>query len=169
MSFNLKHPEDFTCYLDRDFSDSRYEEIRAHLEGCAKCREELEIWRGIEAAFRSPELDIEVPPFLWQRIASRINTPPERQGWRKRITALALPRSMVWRGVAAVGLALVLTLTGVRFAKYRADSRILSMIGDSEPEWKVENPFQRLVEEATEENPFEEFLSSRARKAIGRN
>jgi anti-sigma factor RsiW len=169
MSFNLKHPEDFTCYLDRDFSDNQYEEIRAHLEGCAKCREELEIWRGIEAAFRSPELDIEVPPFLWQRIASRITTPPERQGWRKRITALALPRSMVWRGVAAVGLALVLTLTGVRFAKYRADSRILSMIGDSEPEWKVENPFQRLVEEATEENPFEEFLSSRARKAVSRN
>ncbi len=73
---------------------------------------------------------------------------------------------MVWRGVAAVGLVLVLTLTGVRFAKYRADSRILSMIGDSKPEWKVENPFQRLVEEVTEENPFEKFLSSRARERL---
>jgi anti-sigma factor RsiW len=166
MSFNLRHPEDFNCYLDRDFSDSRYEEIRAHLEGCAKCREEIEIWRGIEAAVRSPELDIEVPPYLWQRIASRINTPPGRQGWREWITALALPRSMVWRVVAAVGLVLVLTLTGIRFAKYRADSRILSMIGDAKPEWKVENPFQRLVEEVTEENPFEEFLSSRARKVV---
>ena len=71
---------------------------------------------------------------------------------------------MVWRGVAAVGLVLVLTLTGVRIAKYRADSRILSMIGDSKPEWKVENPFQRLVEEVTEENPFEKFLSSAPEK-----
>lgn len=165
MSLNVRHPEDFNCYLDRDFSDSRYEEIRVHLEGCAKCREELEIWRGIDAAFRSPKLDIEVPPFLWQRIASRITTPPKRQRWRERITALALPRSMVWKGVAAVGLVLVMTLTGVRFAKYRADLRILSMIGDSKPEWKVENPFQRLVEEPTEENPFEKLLSSRAQKA----
>jgi anti-sigma factor RsiW len=166
MRLNPRHPEDFNCYLDRDFSDSRYEEIRAHLEGCAKCREELEIWRGIDAAFRSPELDIEVPPFLWQRIASRINTSPGRQPWLERITALALPRSMVWRGVAAVGLVLVLTLTGVRFVKYRADSRILSMIGDSKPEWKVENPFQQLVEESTEENPFEKLLSSGTKKGV---
>jgi anti-sigma factor RsiW len=166
MSFNLRHPEDFNCYLDSDFSDSRYEEIRAHLEGCAKCREELEIWRGIEAAFRSPELDIEVPPFLWQRIASRISAAPGRQGWRERIRALALPRSMAWTGVAAVALVLLLTFTGVRFAKFRADSRILSMIEESKPEWKVENPFQRLVDETTDENPFEKLLSTRSGKAV---
>jgi anti-sigma factor RsiW len=166
MSLIPRHPEDFNCYLDGDFSDSRYEEIRTHLEGCVKCREEVEIWRGIDAAFRSPELDIEVPPFLWQRIASRINTPPGRPRWRERIIALVLPRSMVWRGVAAVGLVLVLTLTGVRFVKYRADSRILSMIGDSKPEWKVENPFQQLVEEPTEENPFEKLLSSGTKKVV---
>jgi anti-sigma factor RsiW len=166
MSVDLRHPEDFSCYLDRDFSDSRYQEIRAHLEGCAKCREELEVWRSIDAVLRSPELDIEVPPFLWQRIANRIRTPAGRQVWREWIPALAFSRSMMWRGVAAVGLVLVLTLTGVRVAKYRADSRILSMIGDSKPEWKVENPFQRLVEETTEENPFEKVLSSGARRAV---
>jgi anti-sigma factor RsiW len=166
MSFNPKHPEDFSPYLDRDFSDGEYEEIRAHLKGCAKCHEELEVWRGIDAAFRSPELDLEVPPFLWQRIASQIKTPPAQQGWRERIAAPTLLRSMVWRGVATVGLVLVLTLAGVRIAKYRADSRILSMIGDSKPEWIVENPFQRLVEETTDENPFEKFLSSGTRNAV---
>ena len=167
MSLNLKHPEDFSSYLDGDFSDGKYEEIQVHLETCAKCREELEIWRSIDSAFRSRELEIEVPPFLWQRIANRIQSPAGSQGWRPWTAALGLTRgSLVWRVATAMGIVVALTFAGTRIAKYRADASIRSMITRSEPEWKVENPFQRLVEETTEENPFQKFLSSGQRKAV---
>jgi|RhiMethySRZTD1v2_1073278.scaffolds.fasta_scaffold850571_2 anti-sigma factor RsiW len=167
MSSNLRHPEDFSSYLDRDFSDQRYEEIRAHLEICPKCREELEIWRNIDAAFRSPELELEVPPFLWQRIASRINGPSVPRGWRVWTAGFGLTRgSLISRAALALGTVLAITWAGNRIVRYRADAQIRAMITHSQPEWKAENPFERLVDDDTEENPFQKVLSSGPRKAL---
>ena len=167
MSSSLRHPEDFSCYLDRDFSDEHYEDIREHLEICPKCREEIEVWRNIDAAFRSPEFELEVPAFLWQRIASRIDVPPAPRGWRTWTASLGLTRgSLLARAALAMGMVLAVTWSGNRIMKHTADARIRAMITHSQPEWKTENPFQRLVDDDTEDNPFEKVLPSGTKKAL---
>jgi anti-sigma factor RsiW len=167
MSSNLRHPEDFSCYLDRDFSDEQYQEIRAHLEICPKCREELEVWRNIDAAFRSPEFELDVPPFLWQRIANQINGSAP-QGWRVWTAGFGRTRgSLISKVALALGIVLAVTWAGDRIVRYRADAQIRAMITHSQPEWKAENPFERLVDDDTEEeNPFQKVLSSGPRKVL---
>ena len=58
------HPEDFSPYLDRDFSSPKYEEIRQHLENCVQCQDEVRNWQSFDSMFRSANADIEVPPLL---------------------------------------------------------------------------------------------------------
>jgi len=74
--------------------------------------------------------------------------------------------SLISKAALATGVVLAITWAGNRIVRYRADAQIRAMITHSQPEWKAENPFERLVDDDTEENPFQKVLSSGPRKAL---
>src|SRR5439155_253989 len=66
------HPEDLSPFVYGRRDHEEHAAICAHLELCAQCRAEVEEWRSLTALFRSPELEIDVSPGQWRRIAERL-------------------------------------------------------------------------------------------------
>ncbi|WP_030439932.1 anti-sigma factor [Actinoplanes subtropicus] len=69
--------------------------VRAHLDGCAPCRREVEDLRGMEAALGElpPEAFLDGPPpdgdFLLQNTLREVRRISSRQAWRNRALAAA--------------------------------------------------------------------------------
>jgi anti-sigma factor RsiW len=151
----LTHPENFCSYLDRDTSDSGYQQIRAHLDECPQCREELKSWESIDAWFRSGESSIIVPPFQWQRIAARLQE-PEPAGWLLHLRTLMRPWRLTWN--LALG-SLVLTgmiLGGIEYRRNTEEKELLLAVTRYVAEEGArigaeENPFRVAT---TANNPF---------------
>lgn len=163
MRARFPHLEDMSPYLDRDISDPRYAEIEAHLAACRECREEERDWRSMEAAFRTADLDLEVPPFQWQRIVARIQSGPSVVDWRHRLASFirfALPTRRAV--VAFAAFVAVVSLATFEYWKTRSEQRILAEIARYDAEWHTqfpsENPFRSYEEPLPSANPFEEFV-----------
>src|SRR5881409_2531327 len=135
MSDPSRHPEDFGPYLDGDFADSRYQEIKNHLNSCHRCAEELKVWREMDSLFRAPELSLDVPPFQWPRIAARLQQRkqvPVRQQWVRLL--FARPSPALWSVAAALVLVSAALLGGLehrRKENREIRASILSTKGDA--------------------------------------
>jgi len=82
MSYKEEHPQDLLLFLDWNEADERYEEVRQHVESCVHCSEEVKIWRSLDDMFRSPDQEIDVPPFQWQRIQFALeDSKPQQSKW----------------------------------------------------------------------------------------
>jgi anti-sigma factor RsiW len=151
----LTHPENFCSYLDHDTSDSGYEQIRAHLDECPMCREEVKGWESVDAWFRSGEFSIEVPPFQWQRIAARLQE-PEPVGLLARLRTLFHPWKLTWN-VALGSLVLAgMILGGLEYRRNAEEKQLLLAVTRYVAEEGArigaeENPFRVA---ATSDNPF---------------
>ncbi len=157
-----RHPEDFSPYLDRDFENPRYEEIRAHLTECPQCVDELGVWQKMDSMFRSQELQIEVPAFQWQRIAARLEEHYQIPVHRHPASTLfAFPSRLVWSGALALILMAAGTFGVLEYRKSVSDQRILSLIAKSAREvdnrQSLANPFQAYLAPSAQRNPFEDF------------
>ena len=152
------HPGDFSPYLDRDYSDSRYAEISGHLPGCDRCRKEAGLWQEMDAIFRGGDT-VPVPHGQWQRIAAQMQTPPResllapfrhllnirRPAWSVALSALVLVAA-IWTG-----------LVGYRnFEKKQLLSIISQYASEEAKPGPEENPFRiaTSVDHSHESNPF---------------
>lgn len=111
--------EDLSALLDGELAPAREAEVRAHLEGCAACRDRVGALRGVDEALRAAAPPA-VPADLRARLRARIE---EADGGTRapdappRVAPVTPRRSRRWQRsslgaalTAAAALALYLTL-----------------------------------------------------------
>jgi len=87
--------ETLDTYLDNSLSQEQSQEIRAHLDSCPACMQELENRRNIRARLRSATHGIEPPPYLEGRIRAHVQTAERPQRWIFRVAAAAAMLAVV--------------------------------------------------------------------------
>jgi hypothetical protein len=96
-------------YLDGELSAGEQEEISSHLITCADCSASFSTLTAEQELFTRYDRELEVPPFLWTRIAQHTvaakNTP--RLGWREHLADIFAT------GPFVTGLAIVLFVVAV--------------------------------------------------------
>jgi len=98
--------DDLEDYREGQLSDAKAAEVRAHLEVCSACREELEAAREAARLLRAAFDPVEKPASaFWVRVQAGIRAAQERQGFWGTLELFA--RRLVW----SAALVLVL-LTG---------------------------------------------------------
>ena len=66
-------------YLDGELAPHDREQVDAHLTACVDCSESFAALTAEQDLFARYDREIEVPPFLWTRIAAHTNTP--KRSW----------------------------------------------------------------------------------------
>lgn len=145
MKSAMEHPEDFSLYLDGETADPGYEEIRLHLETCARCREEVRNWRSLDSMFRSDESAIEVPPWQWQRIAAHLEAPLPA-GRLAGIGRIFRPWSFAWNLTLTSLLLAGMLIGGMEYRNTLEERQLLLAVTNY-----AANEGQRI---AAEGNPF---------------
>lgn len=62
-------------YLDGELAPQDREQVDAHLFACSECSESFAALTAEQDLFARYDRELEVPPFLWTRIAAHTNTP----------------------------------------------------------------------------------------------
>ena len=77
-------------YLDGELAAEEQEQIRAHLITCADCAAGFSALNAEQELFSRYDRELEVPPFLWTRIAQHTvaGNNSIRLGWRARVASL---------------------------------------------------------------------------------
>lgn len=65
-------------YLDGELAPQDREQVDAHLFTCLECSESFAALTAEQELFARYDRELEVPPFLWTRIAAHTNTPKRR-------------------------------------------------------------------------------------------
>jgi anti-sigma factor RsiW len=148
-----EHPKDLSPYLDGDFSDQNYEEIRTHLSNCPECSDEVQQWRSWEETFRSPDMQIEVPASQWLQIRARLESAPAP--WWERWAAAFRPGRLAW-SLAALAIVVGGVVSGLQYNSSLQERRQVSALtafAESERSWidTADNPFRS---ELSGDNPF---------------
>ena len=154
-----QHPEDFGACLDIASADPRREEIGRHLERCRECRDELGRWRAAEALFRLPELELEVPPFQWQRIQARLEAVDARAERPNPIWVWLRPRALGFGMAVPVLFFALITAAGLQYRNHVENEQLAALKAYSEGvQYSLRtagNPFRGAVPgDASGENPF---------------
>ncbi len=66
-------------YLDGELAPQDLEQVNGHLIACVECAESLAALTAEQELFARYDREIDVPPFLWTRIAAHTNTP--KRSW----------------------------------------------------------------------------------------
>lgn len=77
-------------YLDGELQSPEYDEVGEHLIECADCSAGFAALTAEQELFARYDREVEVPPFLWTRIAAHTvaENNGARNGWYKRVAAL---------------------------------------------------------------------------------
>lgn len=59
-------------YLDGELANADREQVAAHVAACSDCSEEFDSLAAEQELFAGYDREVEVPPFLWTRIAARM-------------------------------------------------------------------------------------------------
>ena len=153
------HPEDLSLFILGRRADEAYGAIRDHIEECSDCRREVEECRSLDALFRLPELEIEVPPTQWRRISERLEAAVPARRWGAALWPTHRVGTPSWRLAYSLGLVvalgIVLSGTGMYYWKNSEEQRILATLVSSGTEWRAENPFEAYLNLQLSGNPFE--------------
>jgi hypothetical protein len=162
MNRRMEHPPNLTVLLDGSPADKDYREVKQHAESCAQCREEIRGWKSLDEMVRLPELEIEVPPFQWQRIQSRLAASTPMAGGWNNLFAWARPRPMAWKAAVAVMAMCLAALFSWQYHNNKVDQanrlKALAIFIQSESLRlsAAKNPFGAFAESAIA-NPFDQF------------
>jgi anti-sigma factor RsiW len=98
-----EHPgEELQDLLDGRLQEPRRSEVAAHVEGCARCRRELDALRWIKAEAAKHLADVEMPPALAGRVRAALDAADRRDRLRVRRRA--------WIGAAVAAAAVLILL-----------------------------------------------------------
>lgn len=105
-------------YLDGELAAVEQEEIGAHLITCADCSTCFSTLTAEQELFSSYDRELEVPPFLWTRIAQHTvaENKSSRLGWRSRVANVFTAPSVA-AGLAMLLLVIALGLVYLRKAE----------------------------------------------------
>jgi len=160
MNRRVEHPPNLMPLLDGSPADKEYREIQQHVKSCAQCQGEFRIWESLDGLVRSPELEIEVPPFQWQRIHSGLTASQPATGW-KRFLVLATSRRFALRATVATLVIVIVAMYGWQYYyKFDRMNLLKTLAAFSQSESirlsAAKNPFSAFGESAIE-NPFDKF------------
>ena len=70
-------------YLDSELAPQEHEQVDAHLVACVECSESLAALTAEQQLFARYDREIEVPPFLWTRVAAHTvsESPAPKRRW----------------------------------------------------------------------------------------
>ena len=92
-------------YLDGELASTEQEQVAAHLIACAACSEEFATLTAEQQIFARYDREVEVPPFLWTRVAAEAFAEKKpRLSWFTRFAE----RYGILTGGFAMGVAIVL-------------------------------------------------------------
>lgn len=132
-------------YLDGELTAEEQEQINAHLITCADCSASFSSLTAEQELFSRYDRELEVPPFLWTRIAQYTvaENKSTRPGWREQLA------SVVFTGSFAAGLAIVL------FA-------LLVLVGLNNVDWVevAKGPKQAVPKKTTKPNEQDKIKTS---------
>ena len=100
-------------YLDGELAAQDQEQISAHLIACADCSAGFAALTAEQELFSRYDHELEVPPFLWTRIAQETVAGNDsiRLGWRARVAGLFA------RPATAVAIVLVAIAVGAVYLR----------------------------------------------------
>jgi Putative zinc-finger len=90
-------------YLDGELAAENHEHVGAHLITCGDCSAAFSALTAEQDLFARYDREVEVPPFLWTRIAAHtVSEASPRPGWRTRVAGLLAARSTSFAGALAI-------------------------------------------------------------------
>ena len=140
-------------YLDGELARAEHEQIAAHLLACVDCSGEFETLTAEQQLFARYDREIEVPPFLWTRIAE--HSVAEESGslsWSKRFAGLFTGRSVSLAGAIAV-LLLAITVGAVYLISRRATTSEKTLAGSNEQSPNKANTGDKQSQKTREPEP----------------
>ncbi len=145
---------DISAWLDGALPPGKVEEMRLHIETCPDCaRLHAELTPVSEVFESARQVELDPPPFMWQRIQARIQEQEEIRSSQSSRSGL-----LAWFGIPqlryALGASLLLLVTGVVAIQTRSPQSIdpdSLMQLDSYTMEVSGNPFLR---QSGEQNPF---------------
>lgn len=77
-------------YLDSELAQPEHVEVGEHLIACAECSASFAALTEEQEMFARYDREVEVPPFLWTRIAAHtvVESNGARNGWYRRVAAI---------------------------------------------------------------------------------
>ena len=124
-------------YLDGELAAEDHEQIDAHLVTCSECSESFAALNAEQEIFARYDREVEVPPFLWTRVAA--HTVAEKQsskpGWLGFLDAMFLtPGAVVASILILLGLLVVAALNSDGYFRWlRGDQTQVNNSRDSYP------------------------------------
>ena len=99
-------------YLDGELAAGEQEQISAHLIMCADCSASFSTLTAEQELFTRYDRELEVPPFLWTRVAQHTVAANNsiKPGWRERLSLFAAPSF-----VGAVAILLIAIALGAAY------------------------------------------------------
>ena len=162
-------------YLDGELPAQEQAQISEHLLACSDCAAGFASLSAEQELFARYDRDIEVPPFLWTRVAAHtVSENPAPRGWRRRFAGFfAKPLA---GAVSVLLLALALGLVYVISRQPRTNSSVATGDKPAPSQPKPENGLQPQVPQPELKSPepkpvaiaSQPKLKSRTRPAIDR-
>jgi len=137
-------------YLDGELTANDREQVDEHVSECADCSDAFAALTAEQELFARYDREIEVPPFLWTRIAANsLSEQHSASGWRERLAGVL--------GIGAGSLAgtLAILLVAIIVAIGLSDSRVFrDMAGKTTtpPPQKVKTPIPEPSPQKIEDN-----------------
>jgi anti-sigma factor RsiW len=122
----VKHisEEEISAWVDRQLDPGEAGRIESHLRGCGECHAAAGEMSAMAEAFRSTEI-AELPPYLWDRIATNLdNKGSHRRADLRSWFLPVLDRPMWARASAAVLAVMVLAAGGTIFIEHRSAAEL---------------------------------------------
>jgi Putative zinc-finger len=144
-------------YLDGELASERREQIGTHLISCADCSAAFTTLGAEQELFARYDREVEVPPFLWTRVAAHIvpeNNPP--LGSRARFAGFFAVRSTSFAG--AIAILLLAIAVGVVYLLSRQPAA-KTEVAKSTPEQQV-SPAPQESHKAIEPEPHAEVIAA---------
>lgn len=143
-------------YCNGTLAREEREKVERHLAHCARCREDVELWRVVEAGSREPVATPVPHPAQLQRLAARLETPAESAGIERAAGVARARRGgfrrlpLGWR-LALVGqaaaLAALIGWTATTLSDAGPSFRTLSAPAVVQPVWRLRAVFAEQTPE----------------------
>jgi anti-sigma factor RsiW len=155
--------EQISAWVDRQLDPGETRQIEDHLRDCAECRAAADDMSAIAEVFRSAET-AELPPYLWSRIATHLESETSPQRSRVRSWFMpAISRPLWTRAAAAILAVAILAAGGALYVEHKSAADLerralaeMQLAQNSLVALGAEsyNPFRTAGAAYREENPF---------------
>lgn len=154
---------EISALIDSSLEPNRAAEVRAHLAVCSRCRAFHREWERWHEILRQPDLQLEPPARIWNRIAVELETRsqpalPVNSLWRR------IPQSRSYLAMAAV--LILVSLLSLVVWQWTGNSRTEQVLAELES-YSLHREGNPFYSEEFQNNPFFEYQQNREANPFG--